>query len=367
MKVGSSFLPLVLISAVNCYSQGPLAVPGPDLSITLGEPVHFDASRSKATRGDQLVSWEWDFDNLDGVRGDATAVAVDHYYNYAGSYTAALTVRDKQGRTDQTWQRIEVCSPVDWGPTLVDRFEGGRSGVVSRSEADFTLYNQWGLQWYFRLDNVAGVPISIRIFGYGPARKVPIYVTPYNDDQSFNENFVPYVNYDFSDPRWERLTDAKLAYEEKTCSLTIRHTFSRSPVYLAWSPPYMPSDLDRYLATLRGNKYCRADVLGKSVEGRDLKIITVTDFLIPDAKKYSIWMIGQQHGYEMVGGPICEGIVRQLLSPDVGQSALEKFVFKLVPVVNPDAMAHGGFRYNMHDVDLNRNWDSLGEGYADRS
>jgi predicted deacylase len=102
------------------------------------------------------------------------------------------------------------------------------------------------------------------------------------------------------------------------------------------------------------------------VEGRELRIITITDPEVPDSQKYAIWMIGQQHGYEMAGGPICEGIMNALLAGNLPNPILAKFVFKLIPIVNPDAIAHGGFRYNMHDVDLNRNWDNLAEGYADR-
>lgn len=366
MRTTFAVLVFFILNLSDGLPQTLRAVTGPDLSITLGEPVHFDASRSSAASGHRLVAWSWDFDNLDGVQVNYQGLQVTHYYNFAGTYAATLTVKDDLGRTDRAIQRIEVRSPAQWGMTLVDRFEGGRSGLIGKSEADFTFYNQWGLQWYFRLDNIAGVPVSIKIYGYGPNRKVPIFVTPYDDDQSFNESFVPYVNYDFAHPHWERLRDAILTYDGQTCSLTLRHSFPKSPVYLAWSPPYVPSDLDRFLYALKDNGYCRVDILGKSVEGRDLKMITVSDPRIPDSQKHSIWMIGQQHAYEMVGGPICEGIVNALLSVEKGNPLLEKFVFKLVPIVNPDAITHGGFRYNMHDVDLNRNWDTLAEGYADR-
>ncbi len=360
-------LVLLSLNLGNGFSQSLKAISGTDLSIVLGQPVHFDGSRSSAPPDHRIVAWTWDLDNSDAVREDHQGPEITHYYNHVGAYTATLTVKDDLGQIDQTYQRIEVRSPDAWGMTLVDRFEGGRSGVNSRSGNDFTIYNQWGLQWYFRLDNIANVPVSIKIYGYGPNRKVPFYVTPYDDDQSFDEKFIPYVNYNFSNPHWTRLQDAELTYDPQTCSLIIRHTFPRSPVYLAWSPPYVPSDLDRFLHTVEGNRYCQVKTLGQSVEGRDLRIITITDPGVADSMKYTIWMIGQQHAYEMAGGPICEGFVNALLVGNALNPVLAKFVFKLVPIVNPDAIAHGGFRYNMHDVDLNRNWDNLAEGYADRT
>ncbi|HVN81474.1 MAG TPA: M14 family zinc carboxypeptidase [Terriglobia bacterium] len=360
-------LVLLILEFANGYSQSPHAIVGSDVSVVLGQPVHLDGSRSSAATGHRIVAWSWDLDNSDAIRGDYQGPEITHYYNYVGSYTATLTVTDDMGQTDQAYQRIEVRSPEAWGMTLVDRFEGGRSGVISRSSADFTISNQWGLQWYFRLDNIANVPVSIKIYGYGPNRKVPTYVTPYEDDQSFDEKFIPYVNYDFSNPHWTRLQGAELTYDPQTCSLIIRHTFPSSPVYLAWSPPYVPSDLDRFLRTVAGNRYCQVKTLGQSVEGRDLKMITITDPGVANARKNVVWMIGQQHAYEMVGGPICEGIVNALLVGNAPNPVLAKFVFNLVPIVNPDAIAHGGFRYNMHDVDLNRNWDDIAEGYADRT
>jgi hypothetical protein len=361
---------LIFIAPVapqQALAQGPTAVTGPDKTITLGEAVEFDGSRSVASGDSRIVTWKWDFDNIDRVPGNLESAVGRHYYNFVGGYTGTLTVTDERGRSDQAWQRIEVLSPTGWGPTLVDRFEGGRSGVVAKEGADFVFYNQWGLQWYFRLDNVTSVPVSIKIFGYGPSRKVPPSVTPYNDDQSFNEAFVPYVNYDFAHPKWERLERAQLKYDARQESLTIRHTFARSPVYLAWSPPYTEGDLNRFIGTLKGNRFSRVETIGKSVEGRGIQLITVTDPASADKEKVSAWFIGQQHGYEMTGGPVCEGIVRSLLDDPSRATLLRKFVFKLVPVVNPDAIAHGGFRYNMHDVDLNRNWDSLASNYADRT
>lgn len=366
MRTALYWLPLLLLFPGNAAGQALRATTGPDTSICLGEVIHFDASQSTSRPGLPILAWRWDFDSMDKVETDREGRQVEHYFNYVGAYNVTLTVHDKSGESSSAWQRVEVLAPPEWGPTLVDRFEGGRSGLISKGDADFAIHNQWGLQWYFRLDNVAKIPVSLKIYGYGPSRKVPVQVTPYDDDQSFDENFLPYINYDFANPKWERLEDARLSYDAASSSLTLRHTFPRSPVYLAWSPPYLPADLDRFLSTLDNNRFCRIQKIGKSVEGRDLKLITLTDPAIPDRGKIAIWMVGQQHGYEMAGGPICEGIMETLLKDPARQDHLKKFVYNLLPISNPDAMAHGGFRYNLHDVDLNRNWDAQVKGYADR-
>jgi PKD repeat protein len=365
LKLAALFI--CLLPPVSGYASGLRAVCTAETQVVLGEPVHFDGTHSAAEPGSRIVAWIWDYDNMDGVEGNSQGEKQLFYYNQVGGYTATLTVVDDHGKLDKTFHRVEVVSPGQWGPALVDRFEGGRTGVSAKSDALFTFYCQGSIQWYFRLDNVANLPLRIKIFGYGPERKIPISVTPYDDDQSFDPNFIPYVNYDFSNPHWERLMEAKIEYDPKNCAVTIQHRFAKSPVYLAWAPPYLNSDLDLFLHNLPESRFWRKEVLGKSVEGREIKMVTVTDSGIPDSKKTVVWITGQQHGYEMVGGPICEGIIHSLLGEKNRDDLLREFIFKLVPIVNPDAMAHGGFRYNMHDVDLNRNWDEQANGYQDRT
>jgi murein tripeptide amidase MpaA len=54
-----------------------------------------------------------------------------------------------------------------------------------------------------------------------------------------------------------------------------------------------------------------------------------------------------------------EGITEALLEDsDSAKAVRSKFIYQIVPLMNPDAVHRGGYRYNMHDVDLNRNWDN---------
>jgi len=35
-----------------------------------------------------------------------------------------------------------------------------------------------------------------------------------------------------------------------------------------------------------------------------------------------------------------------------------KFIFKIVPMLNPDGVIHGNYRANLAGIDLNRIWDT---------
>lgn len=54
-----------------------------------------------------------------------------------------------------------------------------------------------------------------------------------------------------------------------------------------------------------------------------------------------------------------EGIINFLTSKDpIAEILRQRFIFKLVPMLNPDGVIHGNYRTNLAGIDLNRVWDS---------
>ena len=52
-----------------------------------------------------------------------------------------------------------------------------------------------------------------------------------------------------------------------------------------------------------------------------------------------------------------QGVINFLLSDDPEAEELrDKFVIKVVPMLNPDGVAHGNYRVSLLGVDLNRRW-----------
>ena len=75
----------------------PVAVPGPDHRVSVGESVAFDAARSFDPDG-RITAFAWDFGDGSG----SSAAGEPHAYASPGTYTARLTVTDDSGLPNAT-------------------------------------------------------------------------------------------------------------------------------------------------------------------------------------------------------------------------------------------------------------------------
>lgn len=52
-----------------------------------------------------------------------------------------------------------------------------------------------------------------------------------------------------------------------------------------------------------------------------------------------------------------EGFLKELISDsDYGKNLRDAFVFKIVPMINPDGVVQGNYRFSGSGFDLNRKW-----------
>lgn len=100
--------------------------------------------------------------------------------------------------------------------------------------------------------------------------------------------------------------------------------------------------------------------LCKTIAGNDCDMIILTNFLsTPEdiAERPAIILTGRVHPGESNASYIMEGIVDYLVSSDHGAAALrDRFVFKIVPMLNPDGVIIGNYRCSLSASDLNRQW-----------
>src|SRR5262249_20461816 len=94
----------------------------------------------------------------------------------------------------------------------------------------------------------------------------------------------------------------------------------------------------------------REQAIGKSVEGRDLLLWSIGKPI----EKRTVWLMFRQHAWESGSSWAADGAIRSLLSDASLRAGIQ---WKILPMADPDGVAHGGVRFNRNGYDLNRNWD----------
>ena len=337
------------------------------LRVRVGEEVAFSAAGSRAGKGAKLAGFYWDFNDMDLLPVNDSGREVTHVFNRTGAYTVELKVEDEQGHRDSAFCSVEVMPETDEGQSITSNFQGGRTGVFFASDESFAFRLEWGNQFYFRLDNCKGRKTSLKIVGYGPNRKQLPSVTPYRNDHTFDDKYTLMYSTDYQKHDWKPYLEADYAYNDETATLTASFVPEEDSLYFAWAVPWTMRNLRELIGKREDNGFFKWRVLGESLEGRPIIGLTVTDFEVSHKEKKAIWITGTQHAYEMAAGPVIDGIVNRLLDgrADSGE-LLKKYVYNIVPLMNPDGVYQGGYRYNLHNIDLNRNWDDRKQDDWDR-
>jgi len=236
-------------------------------------------------------------------------------------------------------------------------FEGGSLGKVEQvsatqfrcavaGQADQEGRNRQASWYSFRLDGAKGRDVTITLtdlrgeYNYKPAGLCVRDDTP------------PLVSADGT--TWRHLESITVVKDEATFRLTAES----DAVWIAHLEPYPTSRLERLLEEIRSAPHLKDEVIGTSVEGRELHLLTITEFAAESAAPPpTVWLMCRQHAWESGTSFVGEGAIRFLLSEEAAPLR-RSLVFKILPMMDPDGCARGGVRFNRHGYDVNRNWDT---------
>jgi len=133
-------------------------------------------------------------------------------------------------------------------------------------------------------------------------------------------------------------------------------------VYFATYYPYFHSQMVEHNRKLTKSKYVKASVIGKSVHGRDIPLLTITDPQSPDTEKRRAFILGGTHGAETASIYGVEGMLDFLVSEDPLAAEMRRTViWKIIPVHNIDAAAEGLDRRNAGGINLYFDWGNHAE------
>ncbi|XP_028306241.1 cytosolic carboxypeptidase 2 [Gouania willdenowi] len=150
-------------------------------------------------------------------------------------------------------------------------------------------------------------------------------------------------------------------------SWTIQFPYDSDTCYLAHCYPYTYSHLQRYLRRISSNpkvsSFCKVRVLCHSLAGNAVYVLTITSpgagRLVGKIKK-AVVVTARVHPGETNGSWMMEGFMDFLLGDsDDAQLLRDTFVFKVVPMLNPDGVVVGNYRCSLAGRDLNRNYKTV--------
>jgi murein tripeptide amidase MpaA len=246
-------------------------------------------------------------------------------------------------------------------PAIVvsSNFEGGTVGKVEHvspmhlrcgvpGEVDQDKRNRQPSWFYFRLDGVEGRELTIDLTDLKGEYNYRAH------DGSGLRNMRPVYSYD--DRTWHHFKTAEWILAASEIRVRLKPEGPR--VWIARQPPYTQRHLRALLGRFGSNPQLQQAIIGKSVEGRPIPLLTITNPKVADSGKKVIWLMARQHAWESGTSWAAEGAIRFLLSdnPDAARIR-DRFIWKIIPMPDPDGVLRGGVRFNANGYDLNRNWD----------
>nr|XP_032289378.1 cytosolic carboxypeptidase Nna1 isoform X11 [Drosophila virilis] len=152
-----------------------------------------------------------------------------------------------------------------------------------------------------------------------------------------------------------------------TLTFTIEFEHDDDTVYFAHSYPYTYSDLQDYLMEIQRHpvksKFCKLRLLCRTLAGNNVYYLTVTAPSNNEdniRRKKSIVVSARVHPSETPSSWMMKGLMDFITGDStVAKRLRHKFIFKLVPMLNPDGVIVGNTRNSLTGKDLNRQYRTV--------
>jgi len=153
----------------------------------------------------------------------------------------------------------------------------------------------------------------------------------------------------------------KLGYRESPEQDTLVFpVFQEDKVYVGHQVPISYEQVEDFLSKIEPNDNVDIDTVGKSLGGRNLYRLIITDKTseVPAGKKWVHYITNPHPGEHNAQWRII-GMIEWLLS-DKGADMRKRSIFHFVIMMSPDAPHNGWYRVNAQGVDMNRSYFSDG-------
>uniref|UniRef100_A0A8C1IRY1 Cytosolic carboxypeptidase 1 n=1 Tax=Cyprinus carpio TaxID=7962 RepID=A0A8C1IRY1_CYPCA len=156
-----------------------------------------------------------------------------------------------------------------------------------------------------------------------------------------------------------------------TLTFTVTFQHKDDVCYFAYHYPYTYSMLKMHLQKLSALRtaqiYYRQDDLCETLGGNSCPLLTITampesssnDHISQFRSRPVVFLSARVHPGETNSSWVMKGTLEFLMScSPQAQSLRESYIFKIIPMLNPDGVINGNHRCSLSGEDLNRQWQS---------
>ena len=239
--------------------------------------------------------------------------------------------------------------------TGIDEFD-----LLLKNDINASKYAQW---FYFRLKTKLS-----------SSRKVTFNIINCEKEHLIFNN-LKVLCYSKKINKWRRVGE-DISYDtnkfsndsKKYYSLSFSYTFNQEnlidTMFFSYCFPYTYTDLlnyiDNFLTRKPKNNFFRHEILSKSLAGNNIDLLVVTNLsssFEEIALRPAIILTGRVHPGESNSSFVIQGVLDYLLSDKKEAFFLRnQYVFKIIPMLNPDGVINGNYRTSLSGKDLNRLW-----------
>ena len=210
--------------------------------------------------------------------------------------------------------------------------------MVRDDNGDATLPPAWRAWWYVRLDDLPPLQMQpIEVYGI-----------------AHSEPYLPVYSYD--NGTWHHVAGQDVR-RVNDATMVITMAFAHSQVWLAQHAPYGIGRLQAVLAEIGQSVHLRLQSLEASHQGRPIHLVTITDPEVDDACKRRVLIHARTHPGEVGSSWVAEGLLRFVAGDaEKAVQARRRFVFEVIPMLNPDGVVAGNYRTTPMSENLESMW-----------
>ena len=171
------------------------------------------------------------------------------------------------------------------------------------------------------------------------------------DYKNYQHRYDPKISNDKK--IWKKINQTNILRDENGKIIIINFSPSNEKEYISSQELITEDWYNDWFNYLGGLEKVKSELIGLSVLKKPITMFFVEE----NTNNPYILILGRQHPPEVTGAIAIKSFVNELISKnDLSESFLDNYNIIFVPLMNPDGVENGYWRYNENKKDLNRDW-----------